>query len=201
MSEMVELGGCVALDLEIVHAIEKGGPYSFGRPWELCVSVGCAYNVKDGFKDWFGGPSRVGNPDMGALVSYLDNFGMVITFNGARFDLRVLDGHVAIGNDEPPPLVATMLAGRHVDMMLDYQDAVGKRCSLGHMAQSTLGESKVEDGANAPQMWADNLRLEVITYCRDDTLKTWKIFEYGLEHGYVKAYGKTINVIWRGRDP
>jgi len=185
----------IALDLEIIHSIDHKR-YSFGRPWELGVSVACTYSPEEGYRDWFG--DMVGgrivmaedSREMDDLVRYLNGFSRVITFNGVRFDLQVLDGYFP--GHYPSQHTSSLLKGKHVDLLLDIYEITGKRCGLDALAEGTLSEKKVMEGALAPELWAKGQRLEVIEYCRDDTRKTYDIWAKG-------CADKQVVYIYNGR--
>ena len=48
---MLGLDGCVASDLWVVNKATDDNESDFHAPWELVVSVACAYSPGDGFRD------------------------------------------------------------------------------------------------------------------------------------------------------
>ena len=141
------------------------------------------------------------------MVAYLEYFDRIITWNGVRFDMGVLNGYtkklsrmVEGGRLEPVPHPNEYYKGKHTDLMLDAQASCGHRVGLGSVTKALFDDEKQMDGAKAPGMWRKGQRLEVIQYCRDDVLKTYKVWEYGNEHGYIesayKGNVKTIPVEW-----
>ena len=49
--KMLGLDGCVASDLWVVNKATDDNGSDFHAPWELVVSVACAYSPGDGFRD------------------------------------------------------------------------------------------------------------------------------------------------------
>jgi len=168
----------VVFDLETLHSTDEEG-FSFGRPWQLGLAVACTWSEEDGARDWFA-------PDAWSLLQYLGQQERVVSFNGLRFDYRVLDGAIAPGTGEVSggdvaEMTRAALRGKSIDMLLDVVDALGKRIKLARLAEGTLGEFKEMPGELAPKEWAAGRRLEVIRYCRHDVEITRKLYEWGVE--------------------
>lgn len=198
MSEKV-----VAFDIEIINDVKP--PYSWDRPEELGIGVACTYSPEDGYKDWFGGGSvpEWDAEDIVALISYLLKADRILTWNGLRFDFGVLNGYISNAKqaqEQMIPLAHQLYHGKHTDLMLDAQDSCGHRVSLGSVTEALFDDKKQMDGAKAPSMWRNGQRLEVIQYCRDDVLKTFKVWEFGRDNGYIesayKGNVKRIDVNW-----
>ena len=205
----------LAMDLEIVRDVKP--PYSFGRPYELGVGVAVTYSPEEGFRDWFGGGREPewDRSDIVELFLYLQRF-EVVTFNGIRFDYRVIDGYLdpawryvpaaGLPVDAAPPLrTQAALQGRSIDLLKDITEQNGgKRVSLDAVMRGTLGHSKSEDSSKIPAMWRKGSRLEVIGHCREHTQATYDVWAFGKEKGRVHSTYRDVTrsiVIseWRAR--
>ena len=62
------------------------------------------------------------------------------------------------------------------DICNKVHSTIGKRVGLNNIAFNTFNMSKTIDGADAPQLWRDGKKLEVISYCRNDVKMTNDIF-------------------------
>ena len=187
----------VAIDLEIIRDVRP--PYSFGRPWELGIGIAVTYSPEDGFRDWFGGGKEPewGSPDILDLFWYLQTFEKVVTFNGIRFDYRVIDGYLdpawRYAEGASPALrTAAALSGRSVDLLADITAANGRRVSLDSVMQGTLGHSKSENSALIPGKWRNGSRMEVIGHCREHTQATYDVWFFGKEQGRVHSTYKGV---------
>ena len=176
----------VVFDIETV-----AGPDQVEGGWENpeAMGFGCAvaYNyAKDVYV--FYGPG-----EQNALRELLAG-SIVVTFNGIRFDYRVL-----YGNDYP------MLTGRlspegfagEVDLLLEVvkgkfavdsveeaEQRYGKvavhngSINLDGLSQGTLHRWKTGSGAHAPILIAEGRWAEVYEYCLNDVRLTKGLFEY-----------------------
>lgn len=128
------------------------------------VSVACAFDT------------RTRSP----RVFCLDNLGeladlvagrVVVTFNGDRFDRRLLAAH---GVEIPDALsydlrLAVLRAAGVANNATGYQ--------LGDLARVNLGEAKRMSGALAPVAWQQRRYGEVVDYCLDDVMKTARLVQ------------------------
>lgn len=200
----------VALDVEIVNSIDEK-TFTFAQPWGLGVGVAVTYTPETGCRDWFGGgrTPEWHSADIHYLVQYLCAFERVVTFNGVAFDYRVLDGYLDPGwrytpaVNRPWELVGPLLAGSSIDLLLDLEEAHGRRLSLDACMLGSFDHGKAEDSAKIPEMWRNGLRHEVIGHCREHTEMTYKLWEMGENEGKIRfQYGDTlqsVSVKWRLR--
>ncbi|MCH7655775.1 MAG: ribonuclease H-like domain-containing protein [Chloroflexi bacterium] len=78
---------------------------------------------------------------LGQLADLLASFpGPVVTYNGARFDLPVLDDHFE------RLLGRRLKLKHHYDLMVEIERAAGRRISLDRLCLYTFGEEKVTLG-------------------------------------------------------
>jgi hypothetical protein len=117
---------------------------------------------------------------LGQLADYLDGFtGPVVTFNGVRFDLPVIDSWFQ------QQLGRRLSVTTHYDLMLEIEHAAGHRISLDRLCQYTFGEEKVTwDFRRNSQAWIDEPEL-LIDYNRIDLDLTHELFMRVLRGDYL----------------
>jgi DEAD/DEAH box helicase domain-containing protein len=132
--------------------------------------------------------------DADALIAELTSADVVVGFNTKRFDYVVLSPYVKEG--------ASLRNIRSVDMMEHIYRALGFRVSLDSLAGATLRERKSADGIQSVQWFKEGKIDQVIDYCKKDVEVTKKLYEYGVQNGFVcfnDRYGrrKRVPVNWR----
>jgi DEAD/DEAH box helicase domain-containing protein len=157
----------VVFDLETLRSAEDVGGWR--NTHLMGMAVGVILEVRSGkmltcFED-----------AVDRLIDRLLAADLVVGFNHRRFDYRVLSNY------------------RHVDWKaipsLDILEVVHRtlkhRLSLQHLAQETLGETKSADGLQSLQ-WVKEGRLDLVAeYCRRDVEVTYRLFAFGVRHGYL----------------
>jgi len=108
---------------------------------------------------------------LGMLADELAGFaGPVVTFNGARFDLPVLD---RVCNEV---LGHSLVVRRHYDLMIEIMNAAGRRISLDQLCRYTFGEEKLKwDHRRNASVWATEPQL-LIDYNKIDLDLTHELF-------------------------
>ncbi len=155
------------LDLETCcSAAEVGG-------WERCESMGVSVAVL--MEAPSGNFTAFREPDLEQLCRRLKELDLVVGFNVKRFDYLVLQPYTGIDLAGLPTL----------DILEEVQAALGFRLSLNHLAEMTLGEKKTGDGLMALELYKAGNWAELESYCRQDVLLTFRLFEYGAQQGYL----------------
>ena len=105
------------------------------------------------------------------LHALLANFdGPVVTFNGARFDIPILDRWTR------DALGLGLAVRRHYDLMVEIVQAAGRRISLDRLCYYTFGEEKVPwDHRQNARIWADAPQ-RLVDYNRVDLDLTHELF-------------------------
>ncbi len=117
---------------------------------------------------------------------------LLVSFNGIRFDDRVIWGNERKDIPRIP----------HYDILLEYVrscfhlpsvEAAEKKLgdktihdgsfSLDGLAEGTLGLCKSGHGAKAPDLWSAGRYDELLAYNLNDVRLTWKLF------GFIRSYG------------
>ena len=116
-------------------------------------------------------------PAMAALIKSAD---LTVHYNGFSFDMPVIANYVS--ND--------ILDVPQIDLMVAAHKAIGFRPKLDDLATATLGEGKIGKGSDAPKYWAAGDLESLKKYCLQDVKVTKDLYDFGLEHGYIKYFDK-----------
>ena len=105
------------------------------------------------------------------LRSLVVNFdGPVVTFNGARFDIPILDRWTR------DMLGLGLTVRQHYDLMIEIVQAAGRRISLDRLCYYTFGEEKVQwDHRQNAHAWAEYPQ-RLVDYNRVDLDLTHELF-------------------------
>lgn len=120
-----------------------------------------------------------GPENAAALIEYLGRLDRIITFNGERFDFKVLS---AYGN-------VSILYERSFDLLRTIEKELGHRVALEALSRATLGRGKFGDGLQAVKWWRSkevDLRARVEQYCRNDVDLLRSLVAYGRATGSLK---------------
>jgi DEAD/DEAH box helicase domain-containing protein len=109
------------------------------------------------------------------LVEALSEADLVVGFNLVGFDYPVLQPYT----DYPLQTLPT------VDMLQHIHRVLGFRLPLNTLADATLGIGKSADGLQSVRWFREGELEKVIEYCQRDVEITWRLYEYGHQHGNV----------------
>ncbi len=161
----------VSADAECLRDVKA--PYSFGASQFLGNACTCTLSNGKIYKDW------ILDSSIFAFWKYIVGHELVITFNGLNFDYPLWGGSV-LGPEhiEARSFFEKTLKGRTVDLLKDFEEALGVKVGLEAVAVPTLGtEFKKEmSGGFAPEQWRNGNCLEVLEYCRGDIRRTDNLF-------------------------
>lgn len=143
------------------------------------MAVAVTWDREHGFRRWF-------EPDASALVTELESFTRVVTFNGNRFDLEVLRAYA--------PIDRLKLLSFDVHEMLHKQ--LGHRIKLDQLAKDTLQAAKSGDGLKAVEWWRAGEREKVASYCEQDVAILRDLVEHGRAKGHVVVASRHVRVSW-----
>ena len=122
-------------------------------------------------------------PKASELIHYLSTFQCLVGFNSQRFDLTVLSAYADV----------TALRAKSLDLLESLYALTGRRAgmSLQNIASTMFGDCKLlSDSTQATKLWRTENpcgRQRVIDYCAQDVSLTNRIFEFGLNNGYVRV--------------
>lgn len=111
----------------------------------------------------------------------------IIGFNSIRFDVPALKPYSPAFFSKLP----------HFDILQEVKNSFGKRVSLDSIAKETLGITKIDNGANAVLYFqkGDAKSLSLLKkYCEADVDITRKIYDFGLQNGYLKLKDHWNNI-------
>jgi DEAD/DEAH box helicase domain-containing protein len=109
------------------------------------------------------------------LVKQLSDADLIIGFNQMRFDYRVLTAYTTLNLKNKPNL----------DLLLEINKVLGRRVSLGHLGQMTLGREKIADGLQSLKWFKEGRMDLIMEYCREDVRLTWDLYCFAHENGYL----------------
>jgi DEAD/DEAH box helicase domain-containing protein len=132
-----------------------------------------------GFRRWF-------EADAEKLVSELESFTHVVTFNGNRFDIEVLRAYAPVEG----------VRQRSFDVHEDLRKVLGHRIKLDQLAKDTLKTAKSGDGVQAVAWWRAGQKDRVAEYCEQDVAILRDIVEHGRAKGYVVISSRQVTVKW-----
>jgi len=110
------------------------------------------------------------------LWKIIEKTDILVGYNSDHFDIPLLNKYY------PGDLSKI----RSVDLMRDVYSVLGRRLRLDAIADGTLGERKIADGAQSLRWWRAGEIEKVKAYCIKDVELTKKIFDYALKNGAVK---------------
>lgn len=155
------------LDLETCYSAEEVGGWHQCHNMRISLAVlleSCPERVTVFREDHLDG-----------LCRHLQELELVVGFNIKRFYYRVLQPYA------PTSLAA--LPTLHI--LEELHNLLGFRLSLGHLTEKTVGEGKTGNGLLALEYYRAGRWAELESYCRQDTVLTRRLFEFGAEQGYL----------------
>ena len=179
--------GPLVLDVE-TQFLSSEVPGGWNAIESLKVALVVTWDDRKGLRTWF-------EEDMGALLEELEKYDPIVTFNGERFDFKVLSAYGSVSSLYP----------KSTDMLVILARKLGFRVKLESVAMATLGRGKTGSGTESVRWWRSGdqlLRQKVINYCRDDVELTRDIYLFGKQHGYVlikdlkSASDRRVEIEW-----
>lgn len=127
------------------------------------------------------------------LIELLNQSEQIIGFNLLRFDYTVLRPYGF--------QITAAIRAKSVDLLLDIYDTLGFRIGLANLAEATLQETKSADGLAAVKWFREGKIDQVLDYCEQDVLVTYKLWTFGATHGYLlfsdrRGNSKQVHVNW-----
>jgi DEAD/DEAH box helicase domain-containing protein len=161
--------------LRLSHEVE-GGWSNIAR-FGLAVAV--TWDAQNRFRRWF-------ERDAKALVSELEQFDRIVSYNGDRFDFEVLRGYHPVDK----------LLPKSFDLLTDLQRRLGFRIKLDDLARETLRNQKTGNGLEIVQWWRDGRKEEVCKYCENDVQLLVDLMEFARKNKYVVVKSRQVPVEW-----
>lgn len=120
------------------------------------------------------------------LWPIIEKADMLVGYNSEHFDVPLLNKYY--------PGDLTKL--RHIDLLKEIRNSIGRRMKLDQVAEGTLGVNKSGGGAQAMIWWKSGEIDKIRKYCLDDVKITKDLYEYALKNSELKFKegGKIMNV-------
>jgi DEAD/DEAH box helicase domain-containing protein len=161
--------------LRLSHEVE-GGWSNIAR---FGLAVAITWDAQNRFRRWF-------EQDAKALISELEQFDRIVSFNGDRFDFEVLRGYHPVDR----------LMGKSFDLLVDLTRRLGHRVKLDDLARETLVKQKTGDGLEIVQWWREGRKEEVCKYCENDVQLLVDLMEFARKKKYVVVKSRQLPVDW-----
>lgn len=168
----------IYLDVETLR-LSHEVPGGWGNIPGFGLAVAVTWDKDNRFRRWF-------EEHAVTLVTELESFTHVVTFNGNRFDIEVLRKYAPVEG----------LRQRSFDVHADLHKLLGHRIKLDQLAKDTLGSAKKGDGIQAVQWWRDGHKDRVAEYCEQDVAILRDLVEHGRAKGYVVVSSRQVPVSW-----
>ena len=126
-------------------------------------------------------------PELANLWPVLERTDILVGYNSDHFDIPLLNKYYP-GN---------LTKMKSIDLMAQMQVVTGRRYKLDAVAEGTLGKKKsAGKGGQSVIWWREGKIKEVRDYCLKDVELTRQLFDYALEHKFLKyrELGKTHEV-------
>lgn len=120
--------------------------------------------------------SSYAESELPKLWPILEQADVLIGYNSDSFDIPLLNRYY------PGDLSRI----RSLDLLVEVQNALGRRVRLQSLAEATLKISKSGDGLQSVEWWQQGLYDKVREYCIQDVRITRELYDYALENGSLK---------------
>jgi DEAD/DEAH box helicase domain-containing protein len=161
--------------LRLSHEVEGG----WANIAQFGLAVAITWDSQNRFRRWF-------EMDAKALISELEQFDRIVSYNGDRFDFEVLRGYHPVEK----------LTGKSFDLLVDLQRRLGFRIKLDDLARETLGNQKTGNGVEIVQWWRDGRKEDVCKYCENDVQLLVDLMEFARRNKYVVVKSRKVPVDW-----
>jgi DEAD/DEAH box helicase domain-containing protein len=167
-TEEAEPGRVLLLDIETQRSAEEVGGWHNTHLMRLALAV--IYDVQEERFETYTEKRAT------ELLDRLFDAELVVGFNIRRFDYGVLGAYAA----RPLEELVTF------DLLEDLHRRLGRRVSLAHLAEETLGEAKGGDGLQAIEWFRAGELEKLETYCRRDVELVRDLMAFGEREGHVR---------------
>ncbi len=167
----------VIFDIETKTFFDEAGTTD---PSKLGVSIVSLYHreIDSEFNEKSGEMLSFWEKDLDKMWKFFQEADRIIGFNSNHFDVPALKDYAPSNFAKLP----------HFDILEHVREAFGHRASLNSVAKATLGELKVDSGANAVKYFKagdpESLR-KLQYYCEADVMITKKVYDFGLKNKYL----------------
>ncbi len=157
----------ITFDIETKNTFEEAGSR---EPAALNMSVVC---IHDSFTGKY---TSYLEKDLKDLWPILEQADLLITFNGEHFDIPILNKYYS----------GDLTKIKHIDLLKEVKDVLGRRLKLDSIASATLGTKKSGNGLEAIEWWNNGEIEKLIKYCIDDVRITKELYDYARANNHLK---------------
>lgn len=178
----------IIYDIEIIKAIppregKRLSDVEYCGGWDdhegMGISVICAYDYNEE-------RLRVFLEDnFDEFQKVIDSTGHIIGFNNIKFDDCVCRANgLDIPSEKSYDLLVAIWKADGLSETYSYPSHAGY--GLDACCEANFGIGKTGHGANAPVLWQQGRRGEVIDYCLNDVMLTKRLFERMMDCGFIE---------------
>ena len=178
--------GPLVLDVETQYLSDEV-PGGWNAVHKFRIALVVTWDQQNSLRVWY-------EDDAQRLLLEAEKFEPIVTFNGERFDFKVLSAYGPVD----------VLYRKSKDMLTLLKTQLGFRVKLDSVAQATLGRGKIGSGTESVDWWRSGdpaQRQKVVEYCKKDVELTRDIYLFAREHGYLmiedlKQNKRRVEVSW-----
>src|SRR3990167_8699248 len=157
----------VTFDIETANWMSDIGT---SQPADLTIALVCIHDSETGAYQSFL------EHELPQLWKILERTDLLVGYNSDHFDIPLLNKYY------PGDLTHI----RSLDIMQEVYGSLGRRLKLDTIAEATLGEKKIGDGAQSLKWWRQGEIEKVKQYCQKDVELTKRIFDHALKNNALK---------------
>lgn len=114
--------------------------------------------------------------EFGRMWPYFEKADLLITFNGAHFDIPLLNKYYKKAG------CGDLTKIRSLDVFKEIKNSSGRWLKLDKVAEGTFGINKAGDGFDAVVWWRTGRVDEIRKYCLEDVKLTKDVYEYAIKN-------------------
>ena len=162
--------GPMVLDVETQY-LSHEVPGGWNAVERFRVAFVVTWDRQHGLRTWY-------EDDAAKLLKEAEFYDPIVTFNGERFDFKVLSAYGPVEH----------LYRRSKDMLVLLSRELGFRVKLDSLAKATLGRGKDGSGTDCVDWWRSGdpvQRQKAIEYCKMDVELTRDIYLFARQNSYL----------------
>lgn len=157
----------IVFDIETKNTFQEVGS---SESTDLDISLVGIYDSKSDKYDSFL------EEELPKLWPILESADILIGYNSEHFDLPLLNKYYH----------GDLKRIKHVDILKEIRNSIGRRMRLDQVAEGTLGLKKSGHGLQAITWWKQGEIEKIRKYCLDDVKLTKELYEYALKNKSLK---------------
>jgi hypothetical protein len=199
ITDQAEIAACVVFDIETTREVDKKStPIDQMRVSVVCAAIvpfdASGSRASSDESDWIklelwsdeerqvprGAPL---SPFLGPLLAATR---VSVGYNSIAFDLEVLRKYLEPGHYD-------IIMQRHLDILLELEQAFGRRHKLGDILQANGLASKTGSGLDAVRYWQTGMYAQLAEYCMVDVVRTAELALRPVIHLPSTSPASTLN--------